>query len=333
MRHADNSTSLDPSLLEKVRYQASGKLTARCPACAEGESDRTGNHLVVFPDGRFACAAYPGDGDHRRRIYALVGIPLERNSSTPLLSSRDQRRLAQQRQESQRREKDRLAIVATARQHRHAIIARHPWHPDEVWDSSPQRIDCPLVEYDPRHFLSSLFPATALLWAGEVTDSGKNHHARHWRTVEEWSRTTDPIGPMTTPATWHPGTCSRSSDKVLSAPYTVLDFDGFDGIKPSTPDELNRHLLDSLAILRWLKEVMHWSLATILWTGSKSLHAWFHTPPAEVLRSLLDAAVPLGIDPGLISRPEHPCRLPGQTHQKTGNLSQVLWLQIPSNSD
>jgi len=53
---------LDLSLLEKVRHHPSGKVTSRCPACAEAGSDRTGTHLVIFPDHRFACAAHGGDG-------------------------------------------------------------------------------------------------------------------------------------------------------------------------------------------------------------------------------------------------------------------------------
>jgi hypothetical protein len=48
-------------------------------------------------------------------------------------------------------------------------------------------------------------------------------------------------------------------------------------------------------------------------------------PPA-VLQSLRNTATALGIDAGLIGRPEHPCRLPGQCHEKTGGLSRVLWL-------
>jgi hypothetical protein len=44
-----------------------------------------------------------------------------------------------------------------------------------------------------------------------------------------------------------------------------------------------------------------------------------------VLQSLHDAAA-LGIDAGLVGRPEHACRLPGQRHEKTGNMSRVLWL-------
>lgn len=52
-------------------------LIARCPACAEGGHDRTGEHLIVFQNGRFACVLHPGDGadaqQHRRSIWRLAG--------------------------------------------------------------------------------------------------------------------------------------------------------------------------------------------------------------------------------------------------------------------
>ena len=32
-----------------------------------------GEHLRIYPDGRFGCCVHPKDGDHRKRIFALVG--------------------------------------------------------------------------------------------------------------------------------------------------------------------------------------------------------------------------------------------------------------------
>src|ERR1017187_10163847 len=66
--------SLDVSKLEKVRQLASGMIQAQCPACAEGGGDRKGQHLRIYPDGRFGCCVFPKDGEHRKRIFALVGF-------------------------------------------------------------------------------------------------------------------------------------------------------------------------------------------------------------------------------------------------------------------
>jgi hypothetical protein len=312
---------LDLTLLEKVRHIGE-KITARCPACAESGGDRKGNHLAIFPSGKFACAAVPGDTEHRRRIFALVGTvgSWERDPE-------QERMLREQRATEQRRAKERQRLLATIRAKREAIISRHQWKPRDVWEDSPQRIDCDLVEFDPRHFLNSLFAQDALVWTGQVNHSGTRHAAR-WRSIAEWQQLPlTGIGPMTTPAVWKLGTVSRTCENVLASPFTVLDFDGFDGQKPETPAEIEKHRRGSLALIRWIREGLRWQLAALVWTGSKSVHAWFHAPPVDVLQSLKNTASALGIDAGLVGRPEHPCRLPGQRHEKTGGLSRVLWLQ------
>lgn len=66
--------SLEVSKLEKVRELAGGIVQARCPACAEGGHDRAGEHLRIYPDGRFGCCVHPKDGEHRKRIWALAGV-------------------------------------------------------------------------------------------------------------------------------------------------------------------------------------------------------------------------------------------------------------------
>jgi hypothetical protein len=69
---------IDTNKLENVsRKEDSGKITARCPACAEAGADKTGEHLVIMADGKFGCAVNPGEAghDHRQRIFQLVGVP------------------------------------------------------------------------------------------------------------------------------------------------------------------------------------------------------------------------------------------------------------------
>ena len=66
--------SLDTAKLEKVRELAGGVVQARCPACAEGGGDRKGEHLRIYPDGRYGCCVHPKDGEHRKRIFALAGV-------------------------------------------------------------------------------------------------------------------------------------------------------------------------------------------------------------------------------------------------------------------
>ncbi|MFZ4484639.1 MAG: hypothetical protein ACOYOL_11745 [Chthoniobacterales bacterium] len=68
--------ALDLSKLENV-HEAGSKTLARCPACAELGLDESGNHLFIRHDGKFGCVLNPGTGGrgHRKRIFALVGVP------------------------------------------------------------------------------------------------------------------------------------------------------------------------------------------------------------------------------------------------------------------
>lgn len=306
------TSNLDLSRLEKVRH-AGGRITARCPACAETGADRKGNHLTIFPSGKFACAATAGDSAHRRRIFALAGIVGDR-----VRNDGDIRLWREWRATEAHHAKERERLSVLIRQKRDRIIARHGWDGVRIWEDSPQRIDCDLVEYDPRHFIASLFPQDAIVWTGEVFHSGARH-ADHWRGVVKWQEASAwEVGPMTAPALWKPDIATRTAENVLTCPYVVLDFDGFDGHKPEKIDEIEKHRRDSLALVRWIREGLRWQLAAIVWTGSKSIHAWFHTPPQTVLQSLRDTAPSLGIDAGLIGQPGHPCRLPGQ-HSELAN--------------
>jgi hypothetical protein len=74
---------IDVSKLEKVKHQSSGRIIARCPACAEHGGDKTGNHFFMAQNGKFGCCIYSGSEgkEHRKRIFALVGIP-EKHSGT-----------------------------------------------------------------------------------------------------------------------------------------------------------------------------------------------------------------------------------------------------------
>lgn len=54
--------SINLSLLENRCDHDCGKITARCPACAEEGHDNKGNHLCIFADGKFACVLHLGGG-------------------------------------------------------------------------------------------------------------------------------------------------------------------------------------------------------------------------------------------------------------------------------
>jgi len=59
--------------LSHVSEKPDGKVTARCPACALDGKDKRGDHLVVYPDGKFGCVKYEKDSTHRKLIYSSAG--------------------------------------------------------------------------------------------------------------------------------------------------------------------------------------------------------------------------------------------------------------------
>lgn len=64
---------LEIKKLENCEHLPNGRIRARCPACAASGGDNSANHLMIFADGRFGCAAHPGDRQHRSEIYRLAG--------------------------------------------------------------------------------------------------------------------------------------------------------------------------------------------------------------------------------------------------------------------
>ncbi len=74
--------SLNTEKLEHVQYKGS-RIIARCPACAEQGNDNKGEHLFIDEQGRFTCVIYPRESglDHRKRIFALIGIKDGNNKS------------------------------------------------------------------------------------------------------------------------------------------------------------------------------------------------------------------------------------------------------------
>jgi len=68
MSRPTTELSIDFSKLENTR-QLDGKTVAACPACRADGHDKAGDHLVLWPDGRFGCVKFADDTEHRKRIW------------------------------------------------------------------------------------------------------------------------------------------------------------------------------------------------------------------------------------------------------------------------
>jgi len=64
--------NLDEAKLENFQRHADGSIKAACPACRAIGEDSNGDHLLVFPDGKFGCAKYQDDPEHRKAIWKLA---------------------------------------------------------------------------------------------------------------------------------------------------------------------------------------------------------------------------------------------------------------------
>lgn len=67
------------------------KLVGLCPACAEQGRDSNLRHLVIYPNGKFGCAAYPAlaietpaRAAHLQRVWQLVGKSVRLTKPEPL---------------------------------------------------------------------------------------------------------------------------------------------------------------------------------------------------------------------------------------------------------
>lgn len=299
-------------LLENVKKR-NGKITARCPACAEDGKDTKGEHLTIYPDGKFGCCVFSGnDGtQHRKRIYELVGDKSTQKGVSRYIQYHDNDIDIQKRHQ--------IILKSKAEQKIKEVIRSKVWTYEDVKASSPLKVNDSNC-HDPR-LIINLYPKKSVIWTGEQWQSGEKYGQERFKNREVWLDSPSDIGSMITPSTWKPDILSRSIVNVDQNLFTVLDFDELPSF---ISNDVTLHQL-ALSVTRWLREELNWTLVTIIDTGNKSLHAWFDSKSCD-FDGLKNIAEVLGLDRGLIGRPEHPCRLPNVIHQKSGKRSSILWL-------
>ena len=75
--------SLDQTKLKNIRDKGDKK-TAQCPACEMVGADSKGDHLVIFPDGKYGCVAHPDDRAHSKTIFKLAGVSDSESGPIPI---------------------------------------------------------------------------------------------------------------------------------------------------------------------------------------------------------------------------------------------------------
>lgn len=288
---------LDPSKLEDVKPTADGGFIARCPVCAQDGGDSRGVHLRQFPTGEYGCVAHQKDKEHSGAIYALAGD----KSATRALPATPRAFKIIRRLESR---------VLTDPGRQSAAVRSRLWTPEQIRAESPAPI--PAEPFDQAFAIVRLFRPRDVVWIGDHYDSGKEKHARHFRTASAWLKGGVILGPRICPAAFVPGVITRAQRTVYRWRFLVVESDTLP--KP-----------EQGAILRWLRGC-HMRLRAVIDTGGRSLHGWFDLPPKrelEVLRSILPKAY--GTDAALFN-PAQPCRLPGWPREDTGQLPSLIYL-------
>ncbi len=309
-------------LLDRVKIRGH-KLVSACPACREGGADQTGTHFFLDTiTGKFGCAAHPGDKEHRKRIWALVGIREER----PALTRAQRREYAQRKARENALLRQAQSNSARAAACLADIVEEYAWDEYDMWEASPLRLEAPSHD-DWKHFLR-LWPDTGHnIWIGCVYDTGGEEHHAHFRTKEEWLKLDTPPGHRIAPATFHHGP-SRTLDAVATTPFMVVDIDSAIGFKPTKPGDIAANKAAGRALIRWMVEACGLHLLAVLDTGSKGLHAYFQRPPDDQIRAWQSIANSLGIDKGILANHAAPLRLPGCLHEKTALPARLVFLDL-----
>ncbi len=189
------------------------------------------------------------------------------------------------------------------------VLRDHAIAPADLWMMSPTSL-IGIKDADLWRHLLRIFHHEDVVWIGDKTDSGAAHFATNFRTVAEWLRSKSCPGPRIAPATFKAGSYSRSGDNVEAHRLFVVEHDTL-GIR------------EQCALIKYVRQWCR--LRAVVFTGNKSLHAWFDVPAPKVLERLRVMLPAWGVDPAGF-KPTQPFRLPGTIHEKSGRHSDLLLL-------
>jgi len=306
---------LNQSRLERVKTFGGGKIICQCPACHEDGADRKGDHLAIFPSGKFHCIINESN-EHRKRIFELVGI-VDNKELTHEEKRAYAKRKAKEEATAKRAsiEADRLRAISEAINPKKALrpYIRDDWR-KWLTDSSPFPLDS--ANHQAR-FIEQMFNGKGILWMGDVYDSGKAENSANFKASSEWiewNHQGNPWHPRIAAGTFKPGSISRGKDHVISSPYIVIE-----------SDELTKK--ESAALAKFLVARFRLKLRAVIDTGNKSLHLWYDRPPKRITQAIKPILTALKYDEGLFNGSDHsPLRMPGCIHKKTGKPAELLFL-------
>jgi hypothetical protein len=177
-----------------------------------------------------------------------------------------------------------------------SLLKTYAWPYDKIVADNPNPIHEDDWDGMFKAFLD-MFKDDDVIWVGDVSQTGKPHHAAHFKTKSEWLAGLTRVGPFTCPSSFLPGSYSRSKENVAAQRYLVVE-----------SDTLSKNEVG--AIFRWLDQKVELPLRAVVDTAGKSLHGWFDYPPDHILADLKIMLPVMGCDPKMFGASQ-PCRLPG----------------------
>lgn len=216
------------------------------------------------------------------------------------LTAEQKQRLAQAR--------CRERIRKRAASSRERILTEWSWPLARIITDSP--VKAPEEAGGHWRLLLQRFHPDDVVWLGDKFNSGKPEHAGHFRPAREWMALPDAPAPLICPATFRPGSISRSNEEVVTRRFLVVE-----------SDTLGKDAVG--AVFCWLRDKVRLTLTAIVDTAGKSLHAWFEYPPPDVVDELKLVLPVLECDPKLFTASQ-PVRLPGAL--RDGRHQRLVYL-------
>lgn len=211
--------------------------------------------------------------------------------------------------ERQRKAVEAERLARNAKAALEGVLRDHAIAPADLWMMSPTSL-VGIRDADLWRHLLRIFQPADIVWIGDVLDSGAPHNARNFRTVSEWLTSSTCPGPRIAPAAFKTGSYSRTKEDVEAHRLFVVEHDKL-GIR------------EQCALIKYTRQWCR--LRAVIFTGNKSLHAWFDVPAPKVLERLRVMLPAWGVDPAGF-RPTQPFRMPGTIHEKSGRHSDLLFL-------
>ncbi len=226
--------------------------------------------------------------------------------------------------EREAREREAAGAKSEGRKAMEKIMQDCAWDVASAWDDSPLRID-DKTAVNP-FWQTRLLPSEGFFWHGDnlyqgsfktgaqLTTEAKEGNLRGRVSLSAFKRDAE----------------NRKAENIQSRPFILIESDKLfsTGLEPSTPEEKDALIRESLARVRFMRERLGWDLKWIAHTGGKSVHSVFSADGVD-LADLGAVGERIGIDCSPVKNATSTTRWAGTRHEKTGGKAKLLWCGMP----